>query len=263
MSFKENLLKKIKIDQMRGNVLTSLLTSVNGIKVDKTSMKYLLNEAGLINTRLRNIDMYISDETESDKTVFVLDNELPIYNTSINDVALRKEPTVKEMISIRNAIKILNDSDVVVSRKERSVETVYNKCIDRIDLSFNIDDIKQLEYDGRSAVEWKDSESIIEILSMFSELLDYKPAPGSLSGEYLRITGKEHPGDGKSLFGPVVVYNAADDSVKLINESINLKNRESVDAFKEIVKGGREAFCEGPDVIKFLADLVIEKNNLN
>ncbi len=263
MSFKENLLKKIKIDKMRSNVLTSLSTSVNGIKVDKTSMKYLLKEAGLISTRLRNIDMYISDETNNDKTIFVLDNELPIYNTNINDVALRKEPTLKEMISIRNAIKILNDSDVVVSKKEGSIETVYNKCLDRIDLSFNIDDTKQLEYDGRSAVEWKDSEAIIEILSMFSELLDYKPAPGILSGEHLRITGKEHTGNDKSLFGPAVVYNAADDSVKLIKESINLKKRESVDAFQEIVKGGREAFREGPEVIKFLADLVNEKNNLN
>ncbi len=263
MSFKENLLKKIKIDKMRSNVLNSLLISLNGIKVDKASMKYLLNEAGLISTRLRNIDMYISDEADKDKTIFVLDNELPIYNTNINDVALRKEPTLKEMISIRNAIKILNDSDVVVSKKEGSVEVVYNKCLDRIDLAFNKDDIKQLEYDGRSAVEWKDSEVIIEILSMFSELLDYKHCPVILSGEHLRITGKEHSEIDKSLFGPAVVYNVADDSIKLIKESINLKNRESVDAFQEIVQGGREAFCEGPGVIKFLADLVIEKNNLN
>ena len=42
MSFKENLLKKIRIDRLAINVLLSLEKRGNGLKVDKDSMKHLL-----------------------------------------------------------------------------------------------------------------------------------------------------------------------------------------------------------------------------
>ncbi len=263
MSFKENLLRKIKLDQLRSRVLSSIGSSGSGVKVDKQSMKYLLNEAGLLSTRLRNIDMYISDDAGSDNNIFVLDNELAIYNTSINDVALRKEPTLKEMISIKNAIKILNDSDVIVSKREKSVETIYNKGLLNLELSFTSDDIKQLEYDGRAAVEWKDSESLLEILSMFSELLDYKPEPKVLKLEHTYIRGGRLLEKNEELFGPVVIYSIANDSIKMIKKNIDIKNTESVKYFHEIARGSLDAFCEGPSVIKFLAGEVLAGHNLD
>lgn len=254
MSFKENLLKKIEIDRRRYNVLSSLSAPASGARVDRDSMKYLLNAAGLMNTRFRNIEMYIDDSSD-DNHIFVLDNELAIYNTSMNDVALRKEPTLKEMISIRNAIKILNDTDVIISKKEASVETVYNKSIERLDLTFSDEDIRQLEYDGRSAVEWKDSQLIKEVLLLFSELLSFTEAPGTLLGEHVKITGRKK----NDLFGPSVIYNFADDSLKLVKKNINLKKRENIDHFLEIVKGHQDADYEGPSVIKELAGMVLDE----
>ena len=49
---------------------------------------------------------------------------------------MRKSPTIKEMISIRNAFKIINDKDVKISTKDESLKTIQKECIDLIDLSF-------------------------------------------------------------------------------------------------------------------------------
>ncbi len=259
MSFKENLLKKIRLDRNRDDVLRSLGAASGIVKVDRHSMRYMLGESGHRHIQLRNIDMFVQeDAVETEKNhIFVLDNELAVYNTTVNDVLLRKEPTLKEMISIRNAIKILNDSDVVVSKKEVSVENIYQKCLAGIDLTFTAEDIKQLGYDGRAAVEWKDSEVIKETLILFGELLSFTEAPKALKAEHMTIYGNSKD---EEVFGPVVIYNLADDSLKLVQENINIKDKENVELFHNVIKGLRDASLQGPGVIKYLADAVMDKD---
>ena len=265
MSFKENLLKKIRLDKRREDVLRSLNTASGIVTVDKQSMRHMLDQAGLRHIKLRNIDIFIPEdasETEANH-VFVLDNELAVYNTTVNDVLLRKEPTLKEMISIRNAIKILNDSDVIVSKKEVSVEYIYQKCLAGIDCSFTDADIKQLEYDGRAAVEWKDSSAIKEVLLLFGELLGFSSAPKALRVEHATIAGvKSLNNKDEEVFSPLVVYSLTDDSLKLIQEAINIKERESLDLFHNVAKGLRDPSLQGPSVIKYLAEAVLKKHKV-
>jgi hypothetical protein len=42
--------------------------------------------------------------------VVVLDNELAVYHTSVEDVALRRSPHWQEMFSVKNIRKIMNGS---------------------------------------------------------------------------------------------------------------------------------------------------------
>jgi hypothetical protein len=70
----------------------------------------------------RDLVLFLETDGPGQTRILVLDNDLSIYNTSVDDVVLRKSPTVKEMVNIRNAIKILNDKDVVTSKKEVSSE---------------------------------------------------------------------------------------------------------------------------------------------
>jgi len=51
----------------------------------------------------------------------VFDNELPIYHTTVADVALRKSPYWQQMFSIRNIKKIMNRHDVLVSEGKESL----------------------------------------------------------------------------------------------------------------------------------------------
>ncbi|MBU2621632.1 MAG: hypothetical protein KKD92_04875, partial [Proteobacteria bacterium] len=114
MSFKENLLKKIRIDKMAEKMLNSIGPPDSGRKVDKETMRKMLEMSAYQTRKERDLELYIHDNADGIKRILVLDNELPLYNTTVDDVVLRKSPTLKEMLSIRNALKILNDADVIV-----------------------------------------------------------------------------------------------------------------------------------------------------
>jgi len=92
--------------------------------------------------------LYYKESNEEKRSILVLDNDLSIYHTTIDDVVLRKSPYVKEMVSIKNVIKILNDGDVVVSKKEESVKAIQKECIDMLDLSFDENDLAEIEKSG-------------------------------------------------------------------------------------------------------------------
>ena len=127
MSFKENLLKKIEINKLSRKVLQTLGPADSGLKIDKEAMRNLLETGPYQYRKERDLDLYIEQPDDGESIILVLDNELPIYKTTIEDVLIRKSPYTKEMLNIRNIIKILKDSDVKISRKEASVEIVQKK----------------------------------------------------------------------------------------------------------------------------------------
>lgn len=260
MSFKENLLKKISLDQMKQRVLVTMGPSGSGSKIDRAAMKALLKAAEFKYMTLRGLDLYTPDDAETDgkQMILVLDNELPVYNSSINDVLLRKEPTVKEMISIKNAMKILNDKDVVVSRKEKSVETVYQASFTRLELHYTEADIKKLEYDGRSAIEWNDTEAAIEAITLFSELLGYGPEPKAMRIEHHHIRGVMSRNDkGSDAFGPSVIYNTGDGTIRLVKDRIALSDKDGIKLFLDKSMGIKDPDLFGPPVIEFLSEEVM------
>ena len=61
--------------------------------------------------------------------VLVFDNELALYHSTVDDVALRKSPEWKEMVSIRTVRRILNDQDVVVSKGKESIRRIYDNAL--------------------------------------------------------------------------------------------------------------------------------------
>lgn len=262
MSFKDNLLRKIRLKQMKKRVLETTGPMGSGRKTDRKAMGELLEAGGFKHKKIRSLDLYLPEHVKVEDAagkidILVLDNDLTIYHTTIEDVALRKDPTLKEMISIRNAIKILSDSDVVVTKKEASVETVYNKALSKLDLSFTASDIKALEYDGRASVEWKDQAAVLECLNLFEELLEYSPPPTALHIRDCHIRGaRTRPPKGEEVFGPAVIYNLADDSIKYLNEQLPLGSEITISYFHDIASGRRQATAQGPDVMKYLAQAV-------
>lgn len=245
---------------MRQRVLVTLGPTGSGSKVDKKAMKNLLEAAGFRHKTLRGLNVYLPEGTaDTDRQkILVLDNDLAVYDTTLDDVALRKEPTIKEMISIKNAIKILNDKDVVVSRKDKSVETVYQESLSRLDLSFTAEDIKKLEYDGRAAVEWNDTEAVLESMSLFGELLGYTSEPKDFKIDSHAMMGAYSQNSaGEDLFGPSVVFSIGDGTIKLIEEKIAVHDKEGIRSFHDQVLGLKDPSRLGPSVIEFMAAQVL------
>ena len=158
MPFKENLLKKIQINQLSQKVLQSIAPPESGLKIDKDAMRSLLEMSPYQYRKERDLDLYIEQPDDGQSIILVLDNELPIYKTTVEDVVMRKSPYTKEMLNIRNIIKILKDSDVKLSRKEASVKIVQKKCIDGLDLTYQESDIATMAKEGSDSLENGDAE---------------------------------------------------------------------------------------------------------
>lgn len=261
MSFKENLLKKIKIDKMTKIVLNSIGPPDSGRKVDKQTMRSLLAMGSYQFIQERDLDLYILQENGDLKRILVLDNGLAIYNTTVEDVVLRKSPTVKEMLNIRNIIKILNDKDVVLSKREESVKTIQKECIDMLDLSYNESDIEEIEKDGAAALEIGDADGVIEALTLFAELLEYSPPPKAMKTTDHHVIGALSKGkNNEDLFGPIVMYSLTYNLLKLIEEQISSLDKGKIELMHQIAIGKEKASKEGHFVFTYLKEAVVSKN---
>ena len=261
MSFKENLLQKIKIDKTAKQVIASIGPLDSDRKVDKEIMRRLLKMSSYTYRKERDLDLYIQD-VDADKTrILVLDNDLAIYNTFIEDVALRKSPAVKEMISIRNIIKILNDTDVVVSKKEESVKTIQKECIDMLDLSFDESDLDEIVKDGAASLDREYADGVIESLDLFAAILGYSPPPKAFKiGHHNIIGALTKKESGEIIFGPMVIYSIIHNSLKLIDQQVGSFDKGKMEFVHQVASGKEKAGAEGPDVFKYLKETACNLN---
>jgi hypothetical protein len=259
VSFKENLLKKIKLDKMGRQVIASIGPVDSSRKIDKKIMRKLLDLADYTYKRKRDLDLYIENIDAEKTRILVLDNDLAIYNTSVYDVAMRKSPTVKEMMNPFNVVKILKDTDVVISKKEDSVKTVQQECIAKLNLSFNASDLDEIAKDGLASFENGYSDGVIECLDLFAEILHYRNAPKAFRVGHHKITGalakKEN---GEEMFGPMVLYSMIHNTLKLIDQQIGRFDREGIEFIQHVAEGKEKASAEGSDVFQYLKEAAVD-----
>jgi len=257
MGFKENLLKKVQIGQLSRKVIASFGPPGGPGKIDKEAMRPLLEMGPYRYQKERDLDLYIEELEEAKSRILVLDNELPIYRTTVEDVTLRKSPYTKEMLSIGNIIKILRDSDVKISRREESVQIVQQACIDRLDLSYDASDIELIAKEGAASLENGYSEGILESLTLFAEMLDYRMPPKAFRIRHHDIFGAvTEISSAEILYGPAVILSRIDNSLKLIEEEISSLDQAKIVFFRQVALGRESPTIEGQEVFQWLKDAV-------
>ena len=256
MGFKANLLKKIEIDRTAVKLAASIGPPDSGRRIDKQMARGFLAQAGGEKIIARDLELYRLAPQAGRERILVLDNDLPIYATSPEDVVLRKSPIVKEMLNIRNIFKILNDADVLLSQKDASIQTLRAEIIAGLDLHFEAADIEEIYNDGRASLESKYAEGIEETLHLFAELLGYGPPPAALRQAHCLIIGRASSPPG-TAFGPAVIFNRMHMALKLIRTAVALKDEAAVAQYQKMAAGEAEADATGAEVLAFLRDAVM------
>jgi len=253
MSFKENLLKKIEIDKMAEQVIASMGPPDSGRKIDKKIMRSLLEMTDYTYKRKRDLDLYIEDIDAEKTRILVLDNDLAVYHTSVYDVAMRKSATVKEMMNPYNIVKILKDTDVVMSKKADSVGAIQKECIAKLNLFFDASDIDEIAEDGLASLGKEYTDGVVESLDLFAEILNYRNAPKAFGIRHNKIVGAlTQKESGEDLFGPMVLYSMIHNTVKLVDKQIGSFDTGKIEFFQEVAAGKQKAAAEGPDVFQYL-----------
>jgi hypothetical protein len=259
MGFRENLLKKIQIEELAEGILRSIGPADSEQRMDRESMRKLLEVGPYQYLKERDLDLYRLNETE----ILALDNELKIYRTTPEDIGLRKSPTIKEMVSFRNAIKIMSDKDVVISRKADTVMRIRSELVAALDLSFSKVDIETLAADGSEALKNGYADGVIEILTLFAELLHFQKAPKIFQVPHHQIWGAlERPRDGESRFGPLVMFGLIHNDLKMIKKAISSLDKNALENFHKAAGSEDYADLAGAKVWLALQDAVLETRSL-
>lgn len=255
MEFRENLLKRITINDLVKTVDATIGTAQSGAKVDKKSMKKLLDMSTFDFHKDRDMDLYTRSIDDKNQQIVVLDNELPLFETTFEDVLLRRNPTVKEMINIRNAIKILNDKDVVKFRRNQTLDFIQKDLLKDLDLTFSPKDIESMLKDSVKALSNEDTEAVIESICLFAEILGYVAAPPLFQIKQHKVWGKSiKDKSGKTLFGPMVIYGQDLNRLVLWSKSFESLDPGMVQTLFEERKVKISLEIEGAEVFKSLMD---------
>ncbi len=255
MGFRENLLKRITVNDLVRTVNATIGTAESGTKVDKKSMKTLLGMTCFVLHRERDMDLYIRPHKGTIQQILVLDNELPLFETTLGDVLLRRNPTLKEMISVRNALKILNDKDVVKYRRRESLDFLHRDLLKDLDLNFTDGDLDVMCSKAVKALADRDRDGIVESIVLFAEILGYVPAPRTFEIRQHRVWAKPGPRmPDKPFFGPMVIYNPDSHRLFLWSEPVDQLDPAAVEALFMERNDQPSQWIQGPGVFEFLKD---------
>ncbi len=258
MSFKENLKAKIHLDRLLRQVVQTMREPPQIRWLDKDLIRELLKGTDFKYRKSRNLDLYVRSPADGEMEVLVLDNELPIYRTDVGDVTLRKNPHWKDVFSLRNIRRIMNDQDVVVSRGKDSLERVYSDALGRLDFTYTRDDLEPLVEDGRRGVELGSAEPVRESLDLFFEVLGFEPVFFAVTQPEVYFFGRPMPGRGEAPhFEHLVVFNQDGPTVGLKKGAFSPRDEADLEWVDRYVEGRAKADFEGVEVFEFLAELAL------
>ncbi|MFP4315621.1 MAG: hypothetical protein ACLFQR_05295 [Desulfovibrionales bacterium] len=173
MSLKENLKRKTRLDRLTREIDAKIRTAPGETRLNLDKVEEVLALTDFEHQRARDMHLWVRPLEGEKKEILVLDNDLPIYHSTVKDVAMRKTPYWQEMVNIKNIIKILNDKDVVRSKRKESLRHLYELALDQIDYSYTAEDIEELFKDAVRGLDAGSSETLQENVYLFFDLLGF------------------------------------------------------------------------------------------
>ena len=259
MSFRENLLKKIEINRLAEDIRKTIAPAASQTRLDRDLMRELLALSSFEPRKERDLELYVRERGGEPPLVLVLDNELPVYRTSVEDVVMRKSPFIKEMASIRNIVKILKDSDVKISRKEATLDAVQADCLASLDLSYEAADIEAIAYDGAASLESNYPEGVIENLTLLADLAGFQPAPPPFRSAHHFVCGAvQHDEKGGILFGPLFVYDRVHGRLGLVEGPLSASDPRQLESYRRHLEGVEKPAVRGAEVFKYLQRMILQ-----
>jgi hypothetical protein len=261
MSLKENLKKKMLIDRLTGTIAQSIGPPGSSRKIDKESMRQLLSLSPFVQEKTRDLELYFRELEPGIGEIISLDNELPLYgNTTLDDVALRRSPEVKEMVNIRKIIKILNDKDIRICKGGDTVRHVHDRALELLDLSFDEKDIQEMVDDGVDALGRADADAVLDTLELFVELLGYDSVPAAvLVNDYVMYGNRHEGGNGREAFSSIIMYNDKTNILRLIKQTVFMDDILAQTLIPGVALGEAEPDAEGYAVFQFLKKAALLK----
>jgi hypothetical protein len=260
MTFKEYLLQKIELERLASRVIASCGSGQSTRPVDKEAMRSFLELSPYQYQRERDLDLYVKPAEGELKMILVLDNKLPIFRSTVKDVFIRRSPRTLEMWNFKTVRNILVDSDIKLSTRAKSVETILKDAVAQLDLTYTVKDIEDLAKEGMAWLAGRDAINVGKILALFAALLGFEKPQKDFGLNNTISYGVSTPGNNDDLiFGPMVLYRLADNILVWIDQSFSNSDREHLKFLQSIASGQTSVEATGDAVFEVLQTKVLEK----
>jgi len=260
MSFKENLKAKINLDRLLHKLVSTIREPPGKRWLDKVLTQELLDMTDLKHEKVSYHHLYIRPLEGEIMEVLVFDNELPIYHTTVADVALRKSPYWQQMFSIKNIRKIMNDQDVIISKGKESLKRLHANAMALLDLTYTRDDLTLLLGDARQGLVQKSIAQIQESFDLFFELLDFEPVSLGVLEQNLQIfAGPKLNGGAVPAFEHLILFDEETQSLGLKKGAFSPQSDLDLAWVIKYARSEEPADLKGIDVFKFLVELALDK----
>ena len=260
MSFKENLKAKINLDELLRKLTSTIRETPGQRRLDKGRTQELLEMTDFEHKKVRDLNLYVRPLEGEKMEVLVFDNELAIYHTTVADVALRRSPEWKEMFSIKNIKKVMDDKDVIVSKGKESLNRLYNDVLARLDLSYTEDDLALLVEDARRGLEQKSLEQVQEAFDLFFALLHFQPVSLGILDDDIEVFARPKANGGAAkTFEHPIFFNDKSCSLGLKKGTISPQSDLDLAWVMQYVRGEEKADLQGAEVFEFLAVLALKE----
>ena len=260
VSFKENLKAKIKLDKLFHSLVSTMKEPPGKWWLDKVLTEELFAMTDFEHEKVRDLNLYVRPLEGEIMEVAVLDNELPLYHTTVADAALHKSPHWKEMFSIRNVRRIMNDQDVIASKGKESLKRLRDVALALLDLTYTGDDLALLLEDARRGLERKSVARIQESLALFFELLDFQPLhlevlkPGFRSFARPKVSNGVVP-----AFEHLILFDEEKVALSLKKGTFSPQDDSVLEWVNQYARGEERADLQGIDLFEFLAEVALEE----
>ncbi|MDL1977256.1 MAG: hypothetical protein LWX52_04015 [Deltaproteobacteria bacterium] len=259
MDFRESLKTKIFLDRLVRGLKTELSTPADGYdrernKKLKEDVRKLVAHTEFEMKMERSLELYIATGADGSQEILVLGRELPLYHgTSVEDVGMRKDPWINEMLKFRNIKKILSDKDIIFTRGVSTVDVLHGRGLSALNLQFHPEDIFSIQDEALDALRRKDGEGVLEMLELLFELTGYREVTSGFVKKGCKTYGKPE-GDG---YTNLIICDERDGHLKGMLGSFVRTRVSAVELFVQVTKGKQEPDMADVGLIEWLSKQVL------
>ena len=260
MSLKENLSSKVELDQLLQKLISKVKEPPAAEWIDLPLVKKLLHQTDFHPQEIRTLNLYVRPFDGQIKEILVFDMGLPIYHTTVADVALRKNSFWQEIFDLRNIKKIMFDRDVLVSRGKESLKRLHTVALSLLDLTYNSEDLAIFMDEAQQGLQKKSMRLLGESFNLIFDLLGFEAVSLGLPGNDYELYARSNSSNGaEPIYEHLILFSEERWSLGLKKGSFSPKNNLDLAWINQYVQGKRSADLQDIGVFDFLSKLAQEK----
>ncbi len=263
LDFRKSLQTKIFLNRLIQRLRTELSSQADGFDRERTKklkdgLRELLARTEFEMRKERSLELYVATGPDGSQEILVLGRELPLYHgTTVEDVAMRKDPWINEMVKLRNIKKILVDKDILFARGTDTLDVLYQRGLSLLNLEFTPEDIFGIRDEGLAALHRGDADGVLEMLELLFELTGYKEVTSGFVKKGYKIYGKPKGETESAGFSNLIMVNELDGQLKAIMGDFIRTSIAASELFGQVAKGAKEPDMADADVVEFLVKEVL------